>query len=107
MSSNNLIHLTDKNFKEETAKGLVLVDFHAIWCGPCRTIAPVVEQLATVVAGKAKVGKLDIEEAHDTSVELQITLVPTLILFKDGKEVKRIQGVKDLDYLQKLVESYL
>lgn len=103
----NLIHLTDANFKEETAKGLVLVDFHATWCGPCRTIAPVVEQLSNVVAGKAKIGKLDIDEAQDIAVDLQITQVPTLILFKDGKEVKRIQGVKDLDYLQKLVESYL
>lgn len=105
--SENLIHLTDENFAKETAKGVVLVDFHATWCGPCRTIAPVVEQLASVVSGRAKVGKLDIDEAQQMSADLQITQVPTLILFKDGKEVKRIQGVKDLDYLQKLVESYL
>lgn len=102
----HLIHLTDENFQQTIAKGVTLVDFHAAWCGPCRMIAPIVEQLAGMVKGKAHIGKLDIDQAQETTASLQITSVPTLILFKDGKEVKRVVGVKDLDYLLNLVQSY-
>ncbi len=101
----NLIHLSDENFQQEISKGLTLVDFHATWCGPCRMITPIVEQLAGMVQGKAKIAKIDIDQAQETTASLQITSVPTLILFKDGKELKRVVGVKDLDYLLNLVQS--
>lgn len=103
---NNVLHLTDENFEETIKTGLTLVDFYATWCGPCRMIAPVVEQLATQAAGKVKVGKLDIDQAGKTTSDLQITSVPTLILFKEGREAKRVVGVKDLDYLLNLVQSF-
>ena len=99
-------HLTDENFQQTIAKALVLVDFYATWCGPCRMIAPIIEQLAEKAAGKVQVAKLDIDQAQQVTASLQITSVPTLILFKDGKEVKRVVGVKDLDYLLNLVNSY-
>lgn len=102
----NIAHLTDENFQQTIAKGLTLVDFYATWCGPCRMIAPIVEQLAEKAAGKATVGKVDIDQAQQVTTSLQITSVPTLILFKDGKEVKRVVGVKDLDYLLNLINSY-
>lgn len=102
----NIAHLTDENFQQMIAKGVTLVDFYATWCGPCRMIAPIVEQLAGKVQGKARVAKLDIDQAQQITASLQITSVPTLILFKDGKEVKRVVGVKDLDYLLNLVQSY-
>mgnify|MGYP002789972889 CR=1 FL=1 len=102
----NVAHLTDENFQQTIAKGVTLVDFYATWCGPCRMIAPIVEQLAGKVQGKARVAKLDIDQAQQITASLQITSVPTLILFKDGKEVKRVVGVKDLDYLLNLVQSY-
>lgn len=102
----NIAHLTDENFQQTIAKGLTLVDFYATWCGPCRMIAPIVEQLAEKAAGKANVGKVDIDQAQQVTNSLQITSVPTLILFKDGKEVKRVVGVKDLDYLLNLINSY-
>jgi len=102
----NLLHLNDENFSKEIASGLVLVDFHASWCGPCRMIAPIVEQLAETEKDKAKIGKVDIDQAQETTANLQITSVPTLILFKDGKEVKRVVGVKDFDYLSELIESH-
>jgi thioredoxin 1 len=102
----NIAHLTDENFQEVISKGVTLVDFYATWCGPCRMIAPIVEQLSAKVQGKARVAKLDIDQAQQTTASLQITSVPTLILFKDGKEVKRVVGVKDLDYLLSLVQSY-
>ncbi len=104
--ADKLTHLTDDNFEQTIAQGVTLVDFYATWCGPCRMIAPIVEQLATMVQGKARVAKLDIDQAQQTTASLQITSVPTLIVFKDGKEVKRVVGVKDLDYLLNLVQSF-
>jgi thioredoxin 1 len=102
----NIAHLTDENFQQAVSKGLTLVDFYATWCGPCRMIAPIVEQLAGKIEGKAHVAKLDIDQAQQIASSLDITSVPTLILFKDGKEVKRVVGVKDLEYLLNLVHSY-
>ncbi|CAF23103.1 MULTISPECIES: thioredoxin [Candidatus Protochlamydia] len=104
--SDKLVHLNDDNFQQTISQGVTLVDFYATWCGPCRMIAPIVEQLSTTLQGKAKVAKLDIDQAQSTTADLQITSVPTLIVFKDGKEVKRVVGVKDLDYLLNLVQSF-
>lgn len=101
----DLLHLTDENFQQSIAKGVTLVDFYATWCGPCRVITPIVEQLAGMMKGKAQIAKLDIDQAQTTADVLQITAVPTLILFKDGKEVKRVNGIKNLDYLLNLVQS--
>lgn len=103
----NLVHLNDENFDTEIAAGVTLVDFYATWCGPCRMITPIIEQLAGIVKGKAKIAKLDIDQAPDVSEKLQITSVPTLILFRDGKEIKRVVGVKDLEDLLHLVNSNL
>ena len=103
----NLVHLTDENFQQSIAKGITLVDFYATWCGPCRMIAPIIEQLAGMMQGKAQIAKLDIDQAQQATNTLQITSVPTVILFKDGKEVKRVVGVKDLDYFLKLIQSFL
>lgn len=101
----NLVHLTDENFQQTIATGVTLVDFHATWCGPCRMIAPIVEQLSGMMQGKAQIAKLDIDQAQQTTNSLQITSVPTVILFKDGKEVKRVVGVKDLDFFVNLIQA--
>lgn len=103
----NIVHLTDEDFQQTIAKGVTLVDFYATWCGPCRMIAPIVEQLAGMVEGKARIAKLDIDAAQETTNSLQITSVPTVILFKDGQEVKRVVGVKDLDFFLNLVKSFI
>ncbi len=105
--ADNIVHLTDENFQESIANGVTLVDFYATWCGPCRMIAPIVEQLAGMVQGKARIAKLDIDQAQQATNTLQITSVPTVILFKDGKEVKRVVGVKDLDFFLNLIQSFL
>ena len=103
MASANIRKLEEKDFSAEIASGVTLVDFYADWCGPCRMLTPVLEQVSQDVKGKATVAKLDIDQAQKVTEDLQITSVPTLILFKDGKEVKRIIGLRDADFIKGFV----
>lgn len=88
-------HLTDDTFEKEIQKGITLVDFHANWCGPCRMLAPVLEEVAKEIKGKAVIAKIDIDSEQKTAGQFQITSVPTLILFKNGKEVNRMIGLRN------------
>ncbi len=103
MASENIKKLEEKDFGAAIASGVTLVDFYADWCGPCRMLAPVLDQVSQDVKGKASVAKLDIDQAQKVTEDLQITSVPTLILFKDGKEVKRIIGLRDADFIKGFV----
>lgn len=100
-------YLNDENFQTEISKGVTLVDFYADWCGPCRMIAPVIEELASEMNGKAKIAKLDIESAQQTTSTFHVTSIPTIIIFKDGQEVKRVVGIKDKQTLSSLVNSFI
>ena len=88
------IVLTDDNFSSEVVESSqpVLVDFWATWCGPCRMIAPIVEELSEEYEGRAKVGKVDVDTAQTTAQEFGIRSIPTLLLFKEGKVVEQIIG---------------
>ena len=103
MASDNIKKLEEKDFQSEISSGVTLVDFYADWCGPCRMLTPVLDQVAQDVKGKASVVKVDIDQAQKVTEDLQITSVPTLILFKDGKEVKRIIGLRDADFIKGFV----
>ncbi len=103
--SENIAHFTDDNFETEVADGLTLVDFYADWCGPCRMMEPIIEELAVEFSGTAKIGKLDIENSQKTTSTYNVTSIPTMILFKNGNEVKRIVGVKDKDSLKEIISS--
>ncbi|MFN4173929.1 MAG: thioredoxin [Parachlamydiaceae bacterium] len=103
----SVIELNDQNFNETISKGVTLVDFYAEWCGPCRMIAPTIGNLATKLANTAKVGKIDVDTAQDTTQKYGVMSIPTLIVFKDGTEVKRFVGVKDEATLENTIKSFL
>ncbi|MCW3994714.1 MAG: thioredoxin [Candidatus Bathyarchaeota archaeon] len=87
-------HVTDANFDETIGKNkLVLIDFWASWCGPCRALAPTIEELAKETDGKVLIGKLDVDENPDTAQRFQVFSIPTMIIFKDGKEAERLVGL--------------
>ena len=101
------IILTDQNFEQEVLKSKqpALVDFYADWCGPCQMIAPVIEELARDLAGKAKVGKLNVDENQAIVQKYNVMSIPTLIFFKSGREVDRVMGVQSKEELAKKLES--
>lgn len=105
----DLLKFTDQNFKSEVLDSPVpvLVDFSAVWCGPCKTLAPVVEELAREFAGQVKIGKLDIDEDRDTPTRFDVMAVPTLIFFKGGKEQAKITGVRPKAVIKEHIEQLL
>jgi len=109
MAGNNVITLSDGTFKQEVLESTepVLVDFWASWCGPCKMIGPVVEELADDYKGKAKVGKLNVDENGQTAQTYGVMSIPTLIVFKDGKEVNRLVGFMPKANLAKAIDQVL
>lgn len=99
------IEFTDANFDQEVLKSdlPVLVDFWAVWCGPCKMIAPVVKELAKEYDGKVKIGKVDVDNNQNVSIKYGIRSIPTLLIFKDGKIAEQIVGaVPKAQIVQKL-----
>jgi thioredoxin 1 len=93
--------LNDQNFVNRTKSGIVLVDFWASWCMPCKLMVPVLNDLAEAVDGKVTIAKLDVDESKVTASKFAVRSIPTMILFKNGKEIHRFVGVKTKDYLMK------
>jgi thioredoxin 1 len=87
--------LDDHNFQSGIHVGVTLVDFYANWCGPCRMITPIMEELAKEYTGRASIAKIDVDQSQDVASKLNVTSIPTVILFLDGEEVKRVIGVRD------------
>jgi thioredoxin 2 len=101
--------ITDQNFAAEVGDSSlpVLVDFWAAWCGPCRMIAPIVENMAKELAGKAKIGKLDVDRNPVTAGRFRVQSIPTLIIFKDGQEVDRIVGAGTKEWMLRRLQPFL
>ena len=91
--SNWTVELNDTNFDSQIQNGITLVDFWAPWCGPCRMMTPIIEQVATEYTGKAKICKVNTDESRNTAVKFGINAIPTLILFKGGQVQKKWVGV--------------
>ena len=96
-----ILTLTDNNFNQKTKGKLVLVDFWAEWCAPCRMMAPILNEVANELPDGSYVGKVDIEQYQSMAQRFNVRNIPTLILFRDGKEINRFVGVKTKDFLLK------
>ncbi len=96
-----VLTLTDKNFQQQTKNKVVLVDFWATWCAPCRMMAPVLNEVASELSGNSHVGKVNIEHYQSLAQKFKVRNIPTLVLFKDGKEINRFVGIKSKEYLLK------
>jgi len=109
MASDAIVTLTAGNFDDETKKpeGVILVDFWAEWCGPCRMIAPILEQLAKDYAGKVRIGKLNVDDHSGIAARFGVQSIPTLLLFKGGKVVEQYIGSTTRDTLAKILEKHL
>jgi len=94
-STSKVLILTDENFQKSIKKGITLVDFWAVWCAPCRRQAPIIEEIANEVSKKFKISKLDVDVNKTVASQYNVRNIPTLIIFKDGTEVKRLVGVQD------------
>lgn len=100
---------TDENFKTEVLESEmpVLVDFYANWCGPCKMMAPVVSTLESEYAGKIKVGKIDVDENGETAMQFRVMSIPTLILFKNGAPIERIEGAVPKSMVEEKINKVL
>ena len=105
----SLTDLNDDNFPAEVLEAdlPVMVDFYATWCGPCKTLTPIVEKLAGEYEGRIKVGKINIDEAPQTPVQFSVRAVPTIVFFKDGQAVNTMVGLKRESELRSQIESLL
>lgn len=109
MASEKITNTSDGTFKRDVLESStpVLVDFWAIWCGPCRAIAPHLERLADTFDGKLKIVKLDVDHNQNTAAEFGVSSIPTLLIFKDGKLANKMVGAGNLGALTKFIEGTL
>ncbi len=101
------ITLNQQNFDEITSKGVVLVDFWATWCGPCKMMTPNVEEIATEYKGKVTVGKVDVDECQELATRFGIMSIPTLIVFKDGEKKEVLVGYRLKMQIAQVLDKYL
>ncbi|MEJ8778615.1 thioredoxin [Pseudogracilibacillus sp. ICA-222130] len=101
-----IVDVTDQNFTQETAEGLVLVDFWAPWCGPCKMIAPVLEELDGELGDKVKIAKLNVDDNQETAGKYGVMSIPTLLLMKNGNVVDQVVGFQPKEALAELVNKH-
>jgi len=102
-----IVDVTDQTFAQDTAEGLVLVDFWAPWCGPCKMIAPVLEELDGELGDKVKIVKLNVDDNQETAGKFGVMSIPTLLLMKDGNVVDQVVGFQPKEALAKLVNKHV
>lgn len=103
------LHFTKDNFQQEVmeAKGLVLIDFWASWCGPCQMFGPIMDEAADKFAGKVKIGKVNVDNDKDLAKKFRVFSIPTVVLIKDGQKVHQSAGAMQMSELEALLNKYL
>jgi thioredoxin 1 len=105
---NELLHLTDTDFEKTTSTNkLVLVDFWAGWCGPCRALAPTIEELSKQYSGRAVIAKVDVDQNPSTAEKFHVFSIPTVVIIKDGCEVERIVGLCSKNRYDEVLQKHL
>lgn len=109
MASNTILEVTDTNFDQDVLKSEkpVLVDFWAAWCGPCRALAPIVDELAHEYEGKVKVAKMDVDNNGATPMRYKVTGIPTLLVFKGGQVVEQLVGYRPKEAIQQALNKHI
>jgi len=102
-----IVDVTDQNFSDEVKSGTVLVDFWAPWCGPCKMIAPVLEELDNEIGDKLKIAKLNVDNNPETAGRFGVMSIPTLMVFKDGEMVSKMVGFQPKEQLREWLDPYL
>jgi thioredoxin 1 len=105
MSSDKIKILTDKNFEHQVRFGVSLVDFWASWCVPCKMMSPVLNELAEEINGRASICKLNVEQFQAAATRYAVRNIPTMVLFRNGKEINRFVGVRTKDFLLKQIKD--
>jgi thioredoxin 1 len=109
MASDKILNISTDNFEQEVlgADVPVLVDFWAAWCGPCRMVAPVLEELAEQMEGKVRIAKVNVDENQDIAVKFQVSSIPTFILFKDGEAADRMLGAMPKGAFEQFIDRHI
>ncbi|SDH34674.1 thioredoxin [Alteribacillus persepolensis] len=102
-----IVNVSDQNFADETSQGVVLADFWAPWCGPCKMIAPVLEEIDSEMGENIKIAKLDVDENQETAGKYGVMSIPTLLVFKDGEVVEQVVGFQPKEQLVELLNKHL
>ncbi|SBC03882.1 thioredoxin [Staphylococcus aureus] len=102
-----IVKVTDADFDSKVESGVQLVDFWATWCGPCKMIAPVLEELAADYEDKADILKIDVDENPSTAAKYEVMSIPTLIVFKDGQPVDKVVGFQPKENLAEVLDKHL
>ena len=103
----NTVKLNDTNYDEVVSSGLTLVDVFADWCGPCKVISPIIDELSSDYQGQVVFGKLNVDEAKDKTTELGVRNIPTILFYKDGQIVERKTGAISKNQLKELIDKHL
>jgi thioredoxin 1 len=102
-----IVNATNQTFAQETSEGVVLVDFWAPWCGPCKMIAPVLEELASELGDKAKIVKVDVDENQEVAAKFEVMSIPSLFVLKNGEVVEQTVGFQPKEALEELLAKHL